>query len=230
MKIKNKSLQLLAVGVLLATSGAFAQSYTLLSQGQPASASGNEHTTTEALYVNDGNLSTRWASRHQNWEWIQIDLGSDQVVDRIVLDWEAAYASEYQVFVVPDGATSWGTPTYVNSNGQGGREELVQSFGTGRYVVIQGLERSWTNGNQYGISLFEFEVYQKSGKKVFWLGQFDAYPQVASAGDAFFHTGLQESFIYNNNTWEQFAIGAVGATGPQGEKGDKGDNGDTGAQ
>ncbi len=207
-----------------------AQSYTLISQGKTASASGEESAYQQASYVNDGDMATRWSSRHQDWEWVLIDLGSDQAIDKVVLNWEAAHATEYRLFVVPDGQANWGNPAFVEYNGQGGTEVITQSLGTGRYIALQGVKRASINGAQYGISLFELEVYSRTGKQVYWLGTLDTYPENPANGEAFFHSELQESQIYNDGLWEQFAIGEKGTTGDAGAPGLPGEQGDNGAQ
>src|SRR5687767_6431099 len=46
----------------------------------------------------DGNGGTRWASAHGiDPQWIQVDLGATYNISRVVLNWEAAYATAYQV-------------------------------------------------------------------------------------------------------------------------------------
>ncbi|MGL1888887.1 MAG: discoidin domain-containing protein [Reichenbachiella sp.] len=225
MKFISKIVKQLTTGVILCASLAVAQTYTLQSLNKAVVASGEESQYQKAANVNDGDITTRWSSRHMNWEWVQIDLGSDQSIDKIVLNWEAAFATEYNVFVGKEGVSGWGDLVYTKTGGQGGIETLIQSFGTGRYITIQGIQRSWVSGVQYGISLWELQVYSKDGDQVLWLGELDAYPTLSSEGDAFFHTTLNESFIFNNEIWEQFAVGETGATGPQGIQGIQGDAG-----
>lgn len=50
-------------------------------------ASGSEN----AGLTPDGNGATRWSSNFADAAWIRIDLGSTIRIDRVVLDWEAAY-------------------------------------------------------------------------------------------------------------------------------------------
>src|SRR5687768_12517194 len=40
----------------------------------------------------DGSASTRWGSAFSDPQWIAVDLGSTQSINRVVLNWEAAYS------------------------------------------------------------------------------------------------------------------------------------------
>lgn len=102
----------------------------------------------------DGNTGSRWSSA---WgadpNWIYVDLGASAAVDRVVLRWEGAYAKSYKIQVSAD-ELNW-SDVYSTTTGDGGVDDLTLS-GTGRYVRVFATVRSLT---QYGISLFEFEVY-----------------------------------------------------------------------
>ncbi|MGI4828982.1 MAG: discoidin domain-containing protein [Janthinobacterium lividum] len=125
-----------------------------LALGKTASASGSENA---AAYppngTTDGNLTTRWSSAFSDTQWLQIDLGSVQPVGQVVLRWERAYGSQYQVQTSTDGQ-SW-TTAFTQNNGQGGSENIVFAAVSARYVRMSGVLRS----TQYGYSLWEFEVY-----------------------------------------------------------------------
>lgn len=71
----------------------------LLSQGRPATASSVENAGTPASAAVDGNAGTRWSSAPSVPQWIQVDLGVTATLSQVVLRWEAAYASAYQVQV-----------------------------------------------------------------------------------------------------------------------------------
>ncbi|WP_078083249.1 discoidin domain-containing protein [Microbulbifer mangrovi] len=121
-------------------------------QGQPVSASSVEGGYWFAEYAVDGNPATRWSSDASDPQWISVDLGSVQPLSKIVLDWEAAYGSSYEIQVSNDGS-SWNTLA-IATNGDGGRDEIALA-GSGRYVRVLGTER----GTGYGYSLWTFEVY-----------------------------------------------------------------------
>jgi hypothetical protein len=128
-----------------------AQTATLLSQGRPVVASSAEGPFAAANAV-DGNASTRWGSAFTNNEWIYVDLGSTATISRVVLNWEAAYGSGYQI-QVSNNATTW-TTIFTTTTGNGGADDLTV-LGSGRYVRMLGTARA----TQWGYSLFEFQVF-----------------------------------------------------------------------
>ncbi|MBO0871486.1 MAG: discoidin domain-containing protein, partial [Micromonosporaceae bacterium] len=77
-------------------------------QGRPATASSTENASFPAANAVDGNTGTRWSSAFSDPQWIEVDLGSTVTVCQVVLQWEAAYATGYQIQVSPD-ASSWTT-------------------------------------------------------------------------------------------------------------------------
>jgi beta-galactosidase len=117
-----------------------------------AVASTTEAAGMEAAKAVDGNSVSRWASQATDAQWIYVDLGSTYNINRVVLNWEAAYGKAYQIQVSAD-ATNW-TQIYTTATGVGGRETL-NITGTGRYVRMFGI----TRGTGYGYSLYDFEVY-----------------------------------------------------------------------
>ena len=119
---------------------------------QPATASSLENASFPASAAVDGNTSTRWSSAFSDPQWLQVDLGSSQAICEVTLDWEAAYATAFQIQVSPDG-TNW-TTVYSTTTGTGGTQTLSVS-GTGRYVRMYGTARA----TPYGYSLWEFGVY-----------------------------------------------------------------------
>jgi GH35 family endo-1,4-beta-xylanase len=125
---------------------------------QPVTASSCENDPCLFLPENavDGDYSTRWSSAYSDPQWIQVDLGDVYNVSGIVLYWEAAYATAYQIQVSTNG-TDW-TTIYSTSTGDGGMDALSVS-GSGRYVRMVGTQRVEIGGNRYGYSLYEFEVY-----------------------------------------------------------------------
>ncbi len=100
----------------------------------------------------DNDLSTRWESAYSDPQWIYIDLGAVYDIGKIVLKWEAAYASSYQI-QISDDAVHW-TTVYSTTVGDGGYDVLNVSA-AGRYVRMYGT----TRGTIYGYSLYDFKVY-----------------------------------------------------------------------
>ena len=145
----------LAVTVTAGTAGR-AQAATLLSQGRPATASSLENASFPASAAVDGNTSTRWSSAFSDPQWLQVDLGSVSAISQVVLDWETAYATAFQIQTSSDG-TNW-TSIYSTTTGTGGTQTLNVT-GTGRYVRMYGTARA----TQWGYSLWEFQVYGTAG-------------------------------------------------------------------
>jgi beta-glucosidase len=124
---------------------------TLISAYRPVFASSYEGGNAPGAAL-DGRTNTRWSSQFSDPQWIYVDLGAPAAVSRVVLNWEAAYATAYHIDVSND-ATSWNS-IYSTTSGKGGVETLTIS-GTGRYVRLYGTARA----SGYGYSLWEFQVY-----------------------------------------------------------------------
>ena len=81
---------------------------TLLSQGKTATASSMENASFPASAAVDGNTGTRWSSAFSDPQWLEVDLGSSATISQVVLHWETAYATAFQIQTSPDG-TNWTT-------------------------------------------------------------------------------------------------------------------------
>jgi hypothetical protein len=77
----------------------------LLSQGKTATASSVENTSFPASAAVDGNTGTRWSSAFSDPQWLEVDLGATASVSQVVLQWEAAYATGFQIQTSADGST-----------------------------------------------------------------------------------------------------------------------------
>ncbi|MFD6284735.1 discoidin domain-containing protein [Streptomyces sp. NPDC060205] len=139
----------------------------LLSYGRPGAASSSqsdvncwECTPARAF---DRDPASRWAtSSTTGWTdpgWISIDLGATAQIDKVVLQWDPAYAKSFQIQVSPNG-TDW-TPIYSTTSGTGFKQTLTVS-GSGRHVRMYGTERA----TPYGYSLWEFQVYGTGGAPI----------------------------------------------------------------
>ncbi|MGO4547103.1 discoidin domain-containing protein [Paenibacillus sp. 2TAB23] len=126
---------------------------TNLALGKSVTASSTESSSYPASYAVDGNPSTRWSSSYTDQQNFIIDLGSVQSVSSVVLKWEAAYASQFQIQTSLDNA-SW-TTVYSNYNGSGGTNTINFTSTNARYVKLYAFQRA----TAYGYSLYEIEVY-----------------------------------------------------------------------
>ncbi|MGH9886805.1 MAG: immunoglobulin domain-containing protein, partial [bacterium] len=121
---------------------------------QPATASSSQGGGLEASNATDGDLATRWASAGGvDPSWLQVDLGAVKPFNTVVLSWEAAFATQYQIQFSNDG-NAWTTAT-TNTNGHGGVETVTFPTAQGRFVRMFGQVRAST----FGYSLFELAVY-----------------------------------------------------------------------
>lgn len=134
------------------------QSQQNLATGKDAYASSNENnpfTSYAASRAVDGKAKTRWASG--NWgtspQWIRVDLGEPQRIDRVTVDWESAAAKSYEVQVSDDAAT-WRT-VWSTTSGNGGLDAVSFDATTTQHVRILCTERT----TKYGYSIKEIGVF-----------------------------------------------------------------------
>ncbi|HEV2343138.1 MAG TPA: discoidin domain-containing protein [Actinocrinis sp.] len=125
---------------------------TNLALNQPATASSLENATFTAGAAVDGNTGTRWSSGFSDPQWLQVDLGATHSICKVVIQWEAAYATAFQIQTSND-ATNW-TSIFSTTSGAGGTQTLNVT-GSGRYIRMYGTARA----TQYGYSIWEFQVY-----------------------------------------------------------------------
>lgn len=85
-------------------------------------------------------------------EWIQIDLGSNQSVGRVNINWENTGRS-FQIQLSTNG-TTWNT-VYSTTAGPGGVQDITFGAQTARYVRMYGTQRN----NAWGYSIYEFQVF-----------------------------------------------------------------------
>jgi hypothetical protein len=171
---------------------------------QPATASSYEN---QAVYpasaAVDGNTGTRWSSAFSDPQWLEVDLGSSQSICGVSLDWEAAYATAFQIQTSTDN-TNW-TSIYSTTTGTGGIQNLTVS-GTGRYIRMYGTARA----TQYGYSLWEFDVYASSGGGGTGTGGVD----ISAGGPAAAPFVADEDYSGGTTASVTNAISTAGITNP----------------
>ena len=109
-----------------------------------------------ASNANDGNAGTRWESVHGPSGDITIDLGASYNIGQILLNWEGAFADEYEILISDDPTFATSTTIFSTTTGDGGIDNLSVT-GAGQYVRMNGIHRFL---NAYGYSLYEFEIYE----------------------------------------------------------------------
>jgi endoglucanase len=135
---------------------------TALTRALVAASSEENTTNTAAKAIDADTTSTRWASAFNDNEWIRVDMGAKRYVNRVVLVWEAAYSTAYDVEVADSANGPW-TKIYGTTAGNGGTDDLTSAVGltpsSGRYVRMFGKTRA----TGYGHSLYDFSVYGHAG-------------------------------------------------------------------
>ena len=130
--------------------------YPNIALDKPVTASSYENAGTLPTGINDGDLSTRWGSAHNDNEYITIDLLQTCFIDHITLRWEAAYASSFALLItdtIPS-LSPFALSPFASKQSSGG-VQTVELSQTGRYITLVGLTRA----TQYGTSLYELEAY-----------------------------------------------------------------------
>jgi len=107
----------------------------------------------------DGSSSSRWASAFQDNQYIIIDLGQATLFDKIVLNWEAAYASKYNVLISQD-SISWDTIAKVSNTKL--EIDTIYSTNTAQYIRIDCIKRA----TAYGFSIYEIQVLEEQESEI----------------------------------------------------------------
>ena len=129
---------------------------TNLALAKTTTASTEENATYSSAKATDGDAGTRWASSFANTsEWIYVDLGSNYNINRVVLKWEAAFATQYKIQLSADNVFTENETINTQTTSDGGTDDLAVS-GTGRYIRILCNTKALA---PYGYSLFEIEAY-----------------------------------------------------------------------
>lgn len=113
----------------------------------------------EAAQVTDRDPNTRWSSvmgAGIDPQWLTLDFGFPVRIAKVVIRWEAAYATRYEVQLSGDGQT-WHTVAKVEA-GDGGTDELVFPAEEARQLRLLLEERA---DRRFGYSIWETEVYSQ---------------------------------------------------------------------
>ncbi|MET7283383.1 PQQ-dependent sugar dehydrogenase [Kribbella sp. NPDC005582] len=130
--------------------------------------------TTSSVYGNrpgslavDGNTTTFWSSARSDPQWLRIDLGRVQVVNRVLLSWlSTSYAKSYQIQVLESGRT-W-RKVYSTTTGDGYVDSLGFTSSRARFVQInitgRGVAGSYNGLWEMGVYTDEGDVTGLAGK------------------------------------------------------------------
>ncbi|HHX69074.1 MAG TPA: silent information regulator protein Sir2 [Gallicola sp.] len=111
----------------------------------------------------DGNDETRWSADKQDVQWLIVDMGEENIISEIVLNFHAE-SPDYEVLVSSDGVEykSVLRETKGSSGGQVIKRINLDNLSC-RYIKYK-QKSMWkhTNGQYYGSSIISFEAYQYS--------------------------------------------------------------------
>jgi hypothetical protein len=129
-----------------------------LALGGTATASRSEDNYPPNLAI-DGSSTTRWSSyqngAENNNQWLAVDLGDTYKVNKVIINWEAAYGKSYRIEISSNG-TNWTTVANIANNTSGGIKEHAFASTNARHVRMYGVERGLEHG---GFSLYSFDIY-----------------------------------------------------------------------
>ncbi len=108
----------------------------------------------------DGLSSTRWSSLFKDDEWWMVDFGREELVSRVALTWETAFARSYEVLVSTNG-TDWVT-VYKEPKGNSGTKIISFEPRLVRQVKVRGIQR----GTQWGFSLLDVAFNVQEPEKI----------------------------------------------------------------
>jgi endo-1,3(4)-beta-glucanase len=149
------------IALQLAWQPAQAQTDTPISFGRDVYASSINGTNLPGL-ANDGSLNTRWESAWKiDPQWLYVDLGAPSDVSHVVINWEGAYATQFELQTSTD-EINWqrvGSPILNPANGVVPVNNIPLNINT-RFLRVLGTKRFNAN---YGYSIKEMSVYGTSG-------------------------------------------------------------------
>jgi len=123
-----------------------------LALGKKAVASSTNYGSTDML--TDGKDDTRWSSDSRDNEWIYVDLGQEEIINGVGLNWQDAYAKSFKIQVSTD-AQHW-QDEYSTTEGRPGIQKIQFPEVSARYVRMLGIERA----TYWGYSLYSFDVFK----------------------------------------------------------------------
>ncbi|MGV9778057.1 family 20 glycosylhydrolase [Streptosporangium sp. NPDC003464] len=110
-----------------------------------------------AAHVNDGAPGTRWSSKYQDDNWVQVALARPAAVDHVKISWPNACAREFVLQTSADG-TTWTDVADLRRDTCPRTDVIeVRSKDPVSFVRMQGRQR-WA---AYGYSVSEFEIWDR---------------------------------------------------------------------
>lgn len=126
-----------------------------LALNRPVTTTTNESTATSGPKAVDGNTGSRWSSQYLNNQNFIVDLGTRYNINRVKINWEAAYAKDYQIQIAESADGPWPNIKEVYGKTTSATDDWKGLSGTGRYLKVYCINRA----TQYGFSIWELEAY-----------------------------------------------------------------------
>lgn len=76
-----------------------------IAYNRPVTVSSVEGAGLEGSNLVDADGNTRWSSQYQDNQYVIVDLGQSKSISKVRIDWEAAYASQYQIQISNDNSS-----------------------------------------------------------------------------------------------------------------------------
>ena len=149
--------KLLSIFIILLIQGVLIEAGENIAYKRTCTATSIESSNYKAEYAVDADGNTRWSSQNYDQQNLIVDLWQVYTIGQVKINWEAAYASQFQVQVSTDYST-W-TTVYENYQAKGGQMTINFSAVKAQYVKIYCIKRATENG----FSIIEFEIYESSG-------------------------------------------------------------------
>ncbi len=122
----------------------------------------------------DGDLFTRWASKYTDNQWISFDFGAPKALSKIIIIWEAAYATDYDIMISEDNQ-NWQALESLKDR-HGGTDEIAFTTVKARFVKILGIKRF---NPDWGISIWETLFFGPAKDNPGDKPLAEVYPQLA---------------------------------------------------
>lgn len=151
-----------------------------------ASSSDSSAETSDPANAVDGKDNTRWAAPKTDGNpWYEINLGEQCIIDSVDLKFERAYPKSFRIQISDDGKT-WKDYKTIRDWTEPGDSTKIQEdkyyanleFGNSIHMddvktqYIRLYVDAKIRDNNWGVSIFEFEVWgKKIGKKEYWSNQ-----------------------------------------------------------
>ncbi len=149
-----------------------------------ARASSQESSSCGPENVIDGDFNSRWGSKFEDIQWIELTFAKATNIYGLEIIWERAYAKEFSVSVSLD-KKNWKT-VYKTKYGHVGFNDINFPGVNARYVRIETTKR----GTEWGNSIYEVIMKLKKGQKSFT--------------DKHWKLELEENFdTFNSDVWEK---------------------------